>query len=244
MKIFYYWAYAVVLSLLFYFVSTCLFITIPTIILLVVRLVMDLVKIANDSDHPNDPVKYEYSYKIFKGMKGFIFVIAFFLLGIGGIGKQVFQFYNQTVEMKANYVQKSQEKEGFYDKLYKSYVQKFDIASVNKDVFIEVSKIIMENRRDGGQLAWKWVRETQQVPYEVFTSFYKDLSSYIETQRDEYFKIEKECQVLAKNFNVNITKVPNVFYAKLLGVEKIEFQYGFLSDHTNTVFKSKIENVE
>ena len=146
--------------------------------------------------------------------------------------------------MKANYVQKSQEKEGFYDKLYKSYVQKFDIASVNKDVFIEVSKIIMENRRDGGQLAWKWVRETQQVPYEEFTSFYKDLSSYIETQRDEYFKIEKECQVLAKNFNVNITKVPNVFYAKLLGVEKIEFQYGFLSDHTNTVFKSKIENVE
>ena len=244
MKIFYYWAYAVVLSLLFYFVSTCLFITILTIILLVVRLVMDLVKIANDSDHPNDPVKYEYSYKIFKGMKGFIFVIAFFLLWIGGIGKQVFQFYNQTVEMKANYVQKSQEKEGFYDKLYKSYVQKFDIASVNKDVFIEVSKIIMENRRDGGQLAWKWVRETQQVPYEEFTSFYKDLSSYIETQRDEYFKIEKECQVLAKNFNVNITKVPNVFYAKLLGVEKIEFQYGFLSDHTNTVFKSKIENVE
>ena len=59
MKIFYYWAYAVVLSLLFYFVSTCLFITIPTIILLVVRLVMDLVKVANDSDHPNDPVKYE-----------------------------------------------------------------------------------------------------------------------------------------------------------------------------------------
>ena len=57
MKIFYYWAYAVVLSLLFYFVSTCLFITIPTIILLVVRLVMDLVKVANDSDHPNDPVK-------------------------------------------------------------------------------------------------------------------------------------------------------------------------------------------
>ena len=240
MKTVYYWLYIAFIGLLCYFSSFCYFIIIPTIVALIIRLIMDLTKLIYEHENPKDTSPYKYSYEFFKGW-GFVFAALVLTIPCFFV---VSDFYNKTIVMQANYMQKSQEKSGFYDKLYKSYTQKTDIATVNKDAFIEVSKIIMENRKDGEQLSWKWVRENQQIPYSEFTYFYKDLSNYIETQRDQYFAIEKQCQVLAKDFNIYISTFPNLLYAKILGIKSIEFEYGFLSDHTNSVFKSKIENVE
>ena len=240
MKTVYYWLYIAFIGLLCYFASACYFIIVPTIVALIIRLIMDLTKLIYEHENPGYSSTYGYSYEFFKGWGSVFILLGFLVPGLFIICN----FYNETIVMQANYMQKSQEKSGFYDKLYKSYVQKTDIATVNKDAFNEVSKIIMENRKDGEQLSWKWVRENQQIPYSEFTYFYKDLSSYIETQRDQYFAIEKQCQVLAKDFNVYISTFPNLLYAKLLGIKSIEFEYGFLSDHTNSVFKSKVENVE
>ena len=240
MKTVYYWLYIAFIGLLCYFASACYFIIVPTIVALIIRLIMDLTKLIYEHENPGYSSTYGYSYEFFKGWGSVFILLGFLVPGLFIF----FYFYNETIVMQANYMQKSQEKSGFYDKLYKSYVQKTDVATVNKDAFIEVSKIIMENRKDGEQLSWKWVRENQQIPYSEFTYFYKDLSSYIETQRDQYFAIEKQCQVLAKDFNVYISTFPNLLYAKLLGIKSIEFEYGFLSDHTNSVFKSKVENVE
>ena len=240
MKTVYYWLYIAFIGLLCYFASACYFIIVPTIVALIIRLIMDLTKLIYEHENPGYSSTYGYSYEFFKGWGSVFILLGFLVPGLFIICN----FYNETIVMLAYYMQKSQEKSGFYDKLYKSYVQKTDIATVNKDAFIEVSKIIMENRKDGEQLSWKWVRENQQIPHSEFTYFYKDLSSYIETQRDQYFAIEKQCQVLAKDFNVYISTFPNLLYAKLLGIKSIEFEYGFLSDHTNSVFKSKVENVE
>jgi uncharacterized membrane protein len=152
--------------------------------------------------------------------------------------------YNTHIIYKNNYIQKLQERELFYDKMWKTYLQKDKIAFINKETFIEVTKIIMENRADGKNLMWKWNKENQNIPYEKFTEFYEDLSNFVTSQREEYFKIEKECQIIANRNNILLDTFPNNLYNRVLKLEPIEFQYGFISDSTVNVFKNRRENLK
>jgi hypothetical protein len=102
----------------------------------------------------------------------------------------------------------------------------------------------MENRRDGEKIMWKWLQENQQIPYNEFTEFYKDLTEFVTSQRDEYFKIEKECQVIANKNNTMLDTFPNNIYNHFLKLNRIKFEYGFLSDSTNHTFKTKLENLK
>lgn len=155
--------------------------------------------------------------------------------------KQSKTLYNTSKTYHHNYQQKVEEKQGFYDKLWKTYDQKQNIAKINKDIFIEITTIIMENRADGEGLMWKWVQENQQIPYAEYTKFYANLSDYITGQREGYFAIEKQCQVIARQNNVMIDTFPNNIYNRVLKLDEIKFKYGFLSDSTNKVFKSGLE---
>ena len=107
-----------------------------------------------------------------------------------------------------------------------------------------VTKIIMENRKDGEKITWKWVQENQQIPYDEFTTFYADLSDFITKQREGYFKIEQVCQEIANKNNTLLDTFPNNIYNKVVGCDRIHFEYGFLSDSTENVFKSKKENLK
>jgi len=173
--------------------------------------------------------------------------IVILLYSFGGL-KTTFKdcktIYNTSKLYHNSYTQKVQEKEGFYDKLWKTYLQKEKITNVNKETFIQVTKVIMENRKDGSQLTWKWIQENQQIPYEEFTKFYSDLSNFITSQREGYFNIEKECQIIANKNNTLLDTFPNNMYNKFLKCERIKFEYGFTSDSTQTVFKTKKENVK
>ena len=150
--------------------------------------------------------------------------------------------YNTSITYMNTYNQKSQEKAGFYDKMWKTYYSKDKITNINKETFIQVTKIIMENRADGQQVTWKWVQENQQIPYEEFTKFYADLSNFIEAQREGYFAIEKACQSLANQHNTLLDTFPNNLYNKMLNRPRINFEYGFTSEQTEEVFRSKKEN--
>ena len=90
----------------------------------------------------------------------------------------------------------------------------------------------------------KFVQENQQIPYEEFTKFYADLSNFITSQREGYFNIEKECQLISNKNNTLLDTFPNNLYNKVLGCEKIKFEYGFTSDSTQAVFTSKRENIK
>lgn len=152
--------------------------------------------------------------------------------------------YNTSITYVNTYNQKTQEKAGFYDKMWKTYYSKDKITNINKETFIQVTKIIMENRADGQQITWKWVHENQQIPYEEFTKFYADLSNFIEAQREGYFAIEKACQSLANQHNTLLDTFPNNLYNKMLNRPRINFEYGFTSDQTEEVFRSKKESPE
>lgn len=155
--------------------------------------------------------------------------------------QNVIELYNTSVQNHAQYTQKVQEKVGFADKMWSTYLQKEKITNVNKDVFIEVTKLIMENRKDGQNVAWKWLQENQQIDYNEFTKFYADLTQFVASQREGYFNIEKECQAIANKQNVMLDVFPNNVYNRIVKCKPIDYKPGFLSEKTIATFKSGVE---
>lgn len=185
------------------------------------------------------------SVKILKRLRNWgIIIVLLFVLGsfFSDFYNQGKLIYNTSKKYHNTYEQKTLEKVGFYDKMWKTYYSKDKITNINRETFIQVTKIIMENRADGQSITWKWVQENQQIPYEEFTKFYADLSSFIEAQREDYFGLEKACQNLANQHNTLLDTFPNNIYNKILKCERIKFEYGFTSDQTEEVFRSKQEN--
>lgn len=188
-------------------------------------------------------LKNEIKMKAKKTFKKIIWlaIVLFLAVVLFKSGRTVFtqtvNMFNTSKTYNNNYQQKLEEKEGFYDKLWKTYDTKNSIVELNREMFIEVTTIIMENRADGEGMMWKWVQENQQIPYSEFTKFYADLSDYITSQREAYFAIEKTCQHIARQHNTMLDTFPNNIYNRVfLDIEKIEFEYGFLSDSTRNVF--------
>jgi len=175
----------------------------------------------------------------------FTIILLIFIIKWSSFGIQSsYGIYNRSTLYHNAYNQKTNERIGFYDKLWKTYLTKEKITNVNKETFIEVSKIIMENRKDGQNVTWKWLQENQQIPYSEFVKFYEDLSNFIESQREGYYQLEIQCQNIATANNILLDTFPNNMYNKLLKCEHIKFEYGYLSDSTNNVFNSKKENLK
>src|SRR5665647_95873 len=105
-------------------------------------------------------------------------------------------FYNKTVDYTAEYKALEQNQITTYDNYYLAFKEKTDIANINKETFVEVTSIIMSARADGPQTAWKWVHENQQIPYEEFTVFYKELSTFITLRFAENNTLERAKQQL------------------------------------------------
>jgi len=179
----------------------------------------------------------------YAGVKTLIFTLLFLTLGITSYNHSKFM-YNTSVEYSNYYTQLSQEKETYYDNMWKSYQLKDNIVINNKETFIEVTKLVMDGRKDGANTAWKWVQENQPVPYGEFTKFYSDLSSFIESQRAGMLNIEKRSQEVAKQNNTLLDTFPNVMYNKVLGIERIDYKPGFTSTRTQKVFKTGIEDLK
>jgi hypothetical protein len=178
----------------------------------------------------------------------FYIVLLFCIVNVFKFGKTIYKqsvfMYNTSKKYNNTYQQKVEEKLGFYDKLWKTYQTKAQITNMNKDVFVEVTKIIMANVADGQNLSWKWISRYPDIDYNQFTEFYADLSNYIEKQREGYFSIEKTCQLIANQNNTMLDTFPNNIYNRALKLQRIKFEYGFLSDSTNHVFATKIENLK
>lgn len=103
----------------------------------------------------------------------------------------------------------------------------------------------MEARKDASGVAWKWVQENTNVPYGEFTKFFTDLSNFIESQRSGYYALEVKRQSIATAHNMLIDTFPNNMVNNIITHRKrIVYEYGFLSDSTRNVFRTKTENLK
>ena len=152
--------------------------------------------------------------------------------------------YNTSKVLHNDYQQKQEERVVFYDNLWKTYQEKEGIAEINEEAFHEITQIIMENRKDGENTAWKWTQENQQISYEEFTKFYMDLTSFVERERKGYVEIEKQCQIIARRNNTLLDTFPNNVYNRIfIKCDRINFEPGFTSNYTDLVFETKCEDI-
>lgn len=176
--------------------------------------------------------KLPLNIKIF----GSILIIGLLMSMCNGVYTSLSGFYNQTVDYKLEYKALEQNQVTTYDNYYLAYMEKSNVADINKETFLNVTSIIMSARTDGQQVAWKWVHENQQIPYEEFTSFYKDLSTFVESRFSENNALERSKQDVAKKHNILITTFPGVIYNYFINIPPLEYKKGFVSDTTRELF--------
>lgn len=152
----------------------------------------------------------------------------------------VYQHYHYLyyyLSLQLSYNKINQEQVSNYDGYYLTFNDKRINANINKDAFIEVTNIIMTNRKDGQNVAWKWMQENQQIPYNEFTSFYKELSSFISERYQDNMLIEKNKQIIVKDHNLLISTYPNNLFNKILDINPLIYKAGYISNETKSKFK-------
>lgn len=148
------------------------------------------------------------------------------------------ELYNKTTTIRLSNDALIQKQRTNYDGYYQIFVDKQVNANINKETFIEVTNIIMSNRKDGQNLSWKWVSENQQIPYEEFTVFYKELSAFISERYQDNMAIEREKQEVVRKHNLLISIYPNNLLNKyFLGIDKLVYKEGYVSEFTKNKFK-------
>lgn len=146
--------------------------------------------------------------------------------------------YNQTTELRLENDALLQKQRTNYDGYYQAFVDKQANANINKEVFIKVTNIIMLNRKDGQNLSWKWISENQQIPYEEFTVFYRELSNFISERYADNMAIEREKQEIVRKHNLLISIYPNNLANNyILGIDKLVYKEGYVTDFTKSRFK-------
>lgn len=150
--------------------------------------------------------------------------------------------YNQSVVYYKQYDKATQGLQSLYDNFWKTYATKNKVTGLNKEAVIEAARIGFEARKDGPGLQWKWLQENLRLPYEELTTFYKELSAYVEAKRNEYQSLEEQRQGIAASHNMLIDTFPNNLYNRIINRKHIIYKYGLLSDSTAKVFSTGKED--
>lgn len=145
--------------------------------------------------------------------------------------------FNTTKESQLSYDKVVQEQVSNYDGYYQAFIDKQTNANINKETFIQVTDIIMSRRADGQNVSWKWLQENQQIPYEEFTVFYKELSAFISERYKDNMIIEQQKQEIVQQHNLLLSKYPNNIINKALDINKLTYKAGYISDYTKNKFK-------
>ena len=189
-----------------------------------------------------DTTKLDKPIKINLKYIGIAVLIALFCIGIKNPFRPAITMYNQNISYVNNFEKVQQERKMFYDKMWKTYLTKNTICELNRETFIEVTSIIMQGRSDGQNVSWKIVHENQNIPYNEFTAFYADLSNFVTSQREEYYKLETQAMSIVQKQNSMLDSFPNNIYNRVLDIKKLKYNPGFTSYKTETVFKDKSED--
>ena len=164
-------------------------------------------------------------------------IIALFIYsGVSHLYTSTTSFYNSAKSYQLENVQLEQDQLTTFDNNFLIFEEKYNITDVNKETFINVTQIIMSNRKDGQNLAWKWNQENQQIPYNEFVKFYENLSNFTAERYKENNSIERKKQENVKQYNLMISTFPGVIYNYFLKFEPLVYKEGFVTQETKTLF--------
>ena len=152
---------------------------------------------------------------------------------------------NNEIDVRNAFIQKKDERTAFYDKMWKTFSQKGQIALRNDSSFRQNIDIIMAGRKDAAGLFMKWVTETNpNANYSEVADLYRDLSRSVEAQREGFFVQEKYMQDLVRQQANMLDKYPGNLYNVFFGKKRLEYK-PITSTITDEVIKTgKDDNVK
>lgn len=149
-------------------------------------------------------------------------LIAIFLITIVA---QCINFSNSEIDLRNSFKQKWDERTAFYDKMWKTFSQKSQIAVKNDSSFRRNIDLIMTAREDKGGLLMKWVQESNpNANYDAVSKLYEDLSRAVEAGREGFFVQEKVLQDIVKQHSNLIQKFPGSLYNSFYGRKPLEYK--------------------
>jgi hypothetical protein len=161
-----------------------------------------------------------------------IILVAFLFIGSCSTLKN---FYNREADLRTEFEMKMEKRTAFYDKMWKTIAQKSQIALKNDSSFQKNVNVIMEGRKDAGDVFMKWVQESNpNANYDQVSALYQDLSRSVEAQRDGFFIVETEIMGVVQEHTRYLRRFPNNIYAKM-------FHRGFLQ--YDPITSSRTDNV-
>ena len=136
----------------------------------------------------------------------------------------IISFSNNEIGVKNRFEAVEKERSAFYTNLHKTITQKVQISKKVDESFRENIDIIMSGRKDGEQIMWKWVTETNpNANFGEVSVLYQDLSRTIEGKQTEFFEIERKLMDIEREHKDLTTTFPNSLYFSILGKEKIQY---------------------
>lgn len=169
-----------------------------------------------------------------------IIAIAIFIFSIVFVSDKVItpsvELHNTTTILKNSYQQVTEQQVTNYDGYYLAFQDKFEMADINKETFLEATDIVMSNRKDGENVAWKWNQENQQIDFNTFSQFYRELSSFINERYQDNMKIEKEKQLIVSKHNTMLQTFPNNILNKFVKAEPLTYKRGYVSEEVKKKF--------
>ena len=149
---------------------------------------------------------------------------------------------NTEIELRTTFEQKIDERTAFYDKMKKVISQKAQIAIKNDSSFQNMVNTIMSARKDGQQVMFKWIQESNPgANFNEVSKLYADLSRTIEGQREGFFEEEKMIQDVVKQHKMLIRKFPASIVFSFLDRKELKYT-PIQSSETQDVMKTGVDN--
>lgn len=166
-----------------------------------------------------------------------VFIIAITVVSVKNtIINPSIDLHNQTTELRNSYEELTQKQVTNYDGYYLAFQDQFEMAHINKEIFLEATDIIMSNRKDGENVAWKWAQENQNIDFNTFSSFYRQLSQFIRERYQDNMIIEQQKQNTVKKYNTMLEVFPNNILNKIVKVKPLVYKRGYVSDEVKKKF--------
>ena len=166
-----------------------------------------------------------------------MFLIAGFILVTG-----FFSFSNQENRLRNQFKAEMSNRTAFYDKMYKIISQKSQIAVRNDSSFKDNIHMIMDARKDGEQVFFKWIQESNpNANFGEVSALYKDLSRAVEAEREGFFIQEKRLADIVQQHDNLLSVYPGAFYNIIFNRQPLEYK-PISSDRTEDVMKTGKDN--
>lgn len=157
-------------------------------------------------------------------MKNFLIGLGITLTILVLLAVPAINFSNKEIDLRNKFEATLLSRASFYDNMHKTISAKVQISNKVDESFRENINTIMDSRKDGEQVMWKWVKEVNpNANFSEVSKLYQELSVTIDAKRTEFVNRETLLADLQREHKSHLQLFPNSFLNLFFGRKPLEF---------------------